>query len=84
MSETDRVTITAALAWVELDGAAQLIRGPEISFDRTTGIIDAIEPGGTSCDRALVYDLGRALLIPGMINAHSHAFQRAIRGATHR
>jgi len=30
------------------------------------------------------YDLGRRLLLPGFVNAHSHAFQRSIRGATHR
>ena len=35
-------------------------------------------------DGALVRDLGRSLVVPGMINAHSHAFQRAIRGRTHR
>lgn len=29
-------------------------------------------------------DFGRALVVPGFVNAHSHAFQRAIRGATHR
>ena len=31
-----------------------------------------------------MHDFGRALLLPGMVNAHSHAFQRQIRGATHR
>nr|WP_255216251.1 formimidoylglutamate deiminase [Pseudenhygromyxa sp. WMMC2535] len=29
-------------------------------------------------------DLGNSLLFPGLVNAHSHAFQRMIRGATHR
>ena len=29
-------------------------------------------------------DLGPVMLLPGMVDAHSHAFQRAIRGATHR
>jgi formimidoylglutamate deiminase len=29
-------------------------------------------------------DLGPVLLLPGLVNAHSHAFQRLIRGATHR
>ena len=33
---------------------------------------------------AVVHDLGRCLLLPGMVNAHSHAFQRAVRGATQR
>jgi formimidoylglutamate deiminase len=31
-----------------------------------------------------VRDWGHALVIPGMVDAHSHAFQRAIRGATQR
>ncbi len=31
-----------------------------------------------------VRDFGHALVLPGLVNAHSHAFQRAIRGATHR
>lgn len=31
-----------------------------------------------------IRDFGRALVVPGFVNAHSHAFQRAIRGATHR
>lgn len=91
MSEAQRVTVTAALAWVELDDRPQLVVRPKISFDRTTGRISAIElddqPRAEPSDDdepALIYDLGRALVIPGMINAHSHAFQRAIRGATHR
>ena len=32
----------------------------------------------------VVRDLGPTIVIPGMVDAHSHAFQRAIRGATHR
>lgn len=31
-----------------------------------------------------VRDLGRALVLPGFVNAHSHAFQRGIRGGTGR
>jgi formimidoylglutamate deiminase len=85
------VAVTAALAWVELDGHAQLVREATIVFDRADGIIRAIEldpapdPAPDGSGRApLTYDLGRALVLPGMVNAHSHAFQRAIRGATHR
>ena len=33
---------------------------------------------------ATVHDLGPSIVVPGFVNAHSHAFQRAIRGATHR
>jgi formimidoylglutamate deiminase len=32
----------------------------------------------------VVRDLGPTIVVPGMVDAHSHAFQRAIRGATHR
>lgn len=84
-----RVTITAALAWIEIDERPQLVRRPAITFDRSSGLITEIR---TELDvdelehsePTLVFDLGRALVIPGMVNAHSHAFQRAIRGATHR
>ncbi|MBC8068019.1 MAG: formimidoylglutamate deiminase, partial [Deltaproteobacteria bacterium] len=31
-----------------------------------------------------VRDWGHAMVLPGFVDAHSHAFQRAIRGATHR
>ncbi|MBX7079087.1 MAG: formimidoylglutamate deiminase [Nannocystaceae bacterium] len=31
----------------------------------------------------LVRDFGRAVVLPGLVDAHSHAFQRSIRGATH-
>ena len=89
MSGASRVTITAALAWVEIDGCPQLIRRPAISFDRKSGRITAIttEPElerAPDDEPTLVFDLGRALVIPGMVNAHSHAFQRAIRGVTQR
>src|SRR5262249_36457837 len=30
-----------------------------------------------------IRDFGRAMILPGFVDAHSHAFQRAIRGATH-
>ena len=31
-----------------------------------------------------IHDLGRTMVLPGFVNAHSHAFQRAIRGVTGR
>lgn len=33
---------------------------------------------------AIVRDLGTVIVLPGLVNAHSHAFQRGIRGATQR
>lgn len=88
---SERRAITAALAWAEIDGEAELLRRPLIEFSAQSGEILAItaEPAGGDEAPApdgelLVHDLGQALLIPGMVNAHSHAFQRMIRGATHR
>lgn len=80
-----RFFVTAALAWVELDGEAQLVRQPWLEVDAATGTVTAITTTPPSdSDGELVYDLGRALVLPGMVDGHSHAFQRAIRGATHR
>jgi len=78
------MAVTAALAWVEIDGRAQLVRNARIQVSRITGLISAIDLDEPDHEPALVHDLGRSLVIPGLVNAHSHAFQRAIRGATHR
>lgn len=50
-----------------------------------------VDEGGTITDvtetapaDATVRDLGPVIVVPGFVNAHSHAFQRAIRGATQR
>ncbi len=65
-----------------IDGA--LVSQPTIEVD-AAGIVAAVYD---SADAAPVdlprYDLGRRLILPGLVNAHSHAFQRVIRGATHR
>jgi formimidoylglutamate deiminase len=59
---------------------------PVVEVDER-GRITRVETGRARARRAqelgaTVYDLGRAVLLPGMVNAHSHAFQRGIRGAT--
>jgi formimidoylglutamate deiminase len=75
---------TVAAAWI--DGALALRPAIEVDADgtivaiRTGAAGDANEGDGPG----LRYDLGRRLLLPGLVNGHSHAFQRAIRGATHR
>ncbi|WP_165704132.1 formimidoylglutamate deiminase [Enhygromyxa salina] len=87
MTQPAALAVTAKLAWVTLDGVAQLVSRPRIRFDRESGQILSIslasEGDSATPEGELLHDLGHALLLPGMVNAHSHAFQRAIRGATH-
>lgn len=67
-----------------LDGA--WVDAPWVAVD--DGVVSATGHGGDESAPApadvLVHDLGPVILLPGLVNAHSHAFQRAIRGATHR
>lgn len=78
---TTAATFTAELGVI--DGA--VVRRPRWDVD-AHGVIVAAGAADTlvtpTADR--VRDFGRALVVPGFVNAHSHAFQRAIRGATHR
>jgi formimidoylglutamate deiminase len=62
---------------------AAYVLGPEgvhadadlvVTQDRIVGIEAATGPADV--------DLGRVALVPGLVNAHSHAFQRLIRGRT--
>jgi len=53
------------------------------------GRISSIERQDSAAPHALVADNGvtqlpNTLLLPGFVNAHSHVFQRALRGHTHR
>ena len=65
-------------AWVDAPWLA-VDEGGTITATGHAGAPEATPPEG-----AIVRDLGPVMLLPGMVNAHSHAFQRAIRGATHR
>jgi formimidoylglutamate deiminase len=60
-------------AWVD---------APYVEVD-ADGIVVRVHAGAPADPQPILHDLGRALLLPGMVNAHSHAFQRGIRGATH-
>lgn len=60
-------------AWVD---------APHVEVD-ADGIVVRAQAGTPADPPPIIHDLGRALLLPGMVNAHSHAFQRGIRGATH-
>jgi formimidoylglutamate deiminase len=53
----------------------------EVDGTGTIAWVGADDPTRTA---DLVVDLGRSLLLPGFVNAHSHAFQRTIRGVTQR
>jgi formimidoylglutamate deiminase len=54
----------------------------------TDGLISEVYPSDADVDEQAnldeheVVDLGNVALVPGLINAHSHAFQRGIRGKT--
>ena len=67
--------------WALVDGAFRR----DVRFDvdaegRIAGLGEANEPGELPMRRSL----GNALWLPGFVDAHSHAFQRGIRGQTHR
>ena len=64
--------------WTWIDGSFQENVGVPIAPDGTLG---AILP--SSAIPAHAIRLRNRALLPGFINAHSHAFQRAIRGLTH-
>ena len=76
------MTPTAYVApWALVDGALRR----DVRFDvddegRIAGLGAADQPGTAPLRRSL----GNALWLPGFVNAHSHAFQRGIRGRTHR
>jgi formimidoylglutamate deiminase len=55
--------------------------GLALQADPSTGLITGIVPASQANRRSALSLPGRALL-PGFVNAHSHAFQRLIRGAT--
>lgn len=62
------------LLWA--DGALRTGRAVRLAGDRVDGVVSAADvPAGAHTTRLA----GRALL-PGFVNAHSHAFQRGLRG----
>ncbi len=67
--------------WALVDG--QLRSDVRIDVDQA-GLIVAIGPrDAPGSSEVLVRSFGKSLLLPGFVNAHSHAFQRGIRGQTH-
>ncbi|PRY19746.1 formimidoylglutamate deiminase [Pseudosporangium ferrugineum] len=66
------MTYFAEYAWV--GGRVERDVTLEVSGGRFTAVTPGSAPGGTRL---------RGLVLPGLANAHSHAFHRALRGRTH-
>lgn len=56
--------------------------GPVVLEDAVLDVAGGRVAGVSEGDAGPAVDLGDVALIPGQVNAHSHAFQRAIRGRT--
>ena len=57
----------------------------DVRFDvDPDGVLTRITTIDQATDAPLERSFGNALVLPGFVNAHSHAFQRGIRGQTHR
>ncbi|MEM9456786.1 MAG: formimidoylglutamate deiminase [Myxococcota bacterium] len=76
-------SIVYRAAYGVLDGA--WVQAPWVAVDEGTVVACGHAHDDTKRPpaEALIRDLGPVILLPGLVNAHSHAFQRAIRGATH-
>lgn len=78
-----RVFTAAAGVLDDVDGAREVVDAPWWATD-AAGILVAAGRGAPPSGDTIVHDLGRVFVMPGLVNAHSHAFQRDIRGTTHR
>jgi formimidoylglutamate deiminase len=70
--------IAPALAYI----GNRFVSDTAIAFDEQTGRITQVGPSAQLTETASIEQYPRHALLPGMVNAHSHAFQRAIRGWT--
>ncbi len=67
-------TYFADYAWLGGDAVTR-----DVAIDVAGGRIVAVRPGAPRAGTHL-----RGVTLPGLANAHSHAFQRALRGRTQR
>lgn len=72
---SDRATYHCELAWLGGDHAVAHVQ-IDVDGDRIVGVT----PGVPAPDHAVCLT---GLTLPGLANAHSHAFHRALRGRTH-
>ncbi|TPV94523.1 MAG: formimidoylglutamate deiminase [Myxococcales bacterium FL481] len=80
-----RRAFTAEAMWLDPGDGPRWMRRPWVELDEA-GDITAIGRAAPEPRDDLVplYDLGAAWVLPGLVNAHSHAFQRGVRGRTER
>jgi formiminoglutamate deiminase len=71
--ETRRWIVDAA--WLEGSGLTE-----DLLIEAVAGRISSLEPGSAVSDAIRL----RGVVIPGLVNSHSHAFHRLLRGRTHR
>lgn len=67
---------TLAARYVLVDGAFRTDHAVSVGSDGRVAAVGPVSLGSN------VEHLGEVALVPGLVNAHSHAFQRAIRGRT--
>ncbi|MGH3716891.1 MAG: amidohydrolase family protein, partial [Micromonosporaceae bacterium] len=81
------MTWYAERAWLGAGAGAGLADGVLITTegDRITGVKTGVPAGAIGAAAAGTTAVTRlpGLVIPGLVNAHSHAFHRALRGRTH-
>lgn len=63
-------------AWLSTDGGV----ARSVSIDVEDGVIVSVQPDSVPRSDAVRLP---GFVVPGMVNAHSHAFHRALRGRTH-
>ncbi|MCX4244359.1 formimidoylglutamate deiminase [Paraliomyxa miuraensis] len=68
--------------WLLVDASGTILATGHAGDDLQGSPPSPPEPAATAT--TVTRDLGPVALLPGLVDAHSHAFQRAIRGATHR
>ncbi|MGB1698498.1 MAG: formimidoylglutamate deiminase [Nannocystaceae bacterium] len=82
--DSARTILRAAAGVVDRDGGREFVMNPWWALDEDGNIVALGAGPSPNDDAVLTRDLGHSLVLPGLVNAHSHAFQRSIRGRTHR
>jgi formiminoglutamate deiminase len=75
LPEVDTRRWIADAAWL---GGSRLAEN--VLIEAVDGRISALDPGSAVSDASRL----RGVVIPGLVNSHSHAFHRLLRGRTHR